>query len=428
MAKKKKTKVIQMLSPVQYIRQKARTLPIHECWINVGWEDGLANITVARKHTNGNLTLGLYLVDLKCLGVKDSHYFFNISPGEYNELLLHTKESMDIEPADYTLVHNIIFAGIEFAEDFGFKPHHDFSVSQYILEEDTEDIEWMEIECGHNGQPFYVKGPLESDLRAGQIIAQLEKTAGPGNYGFVNALDEDPFVDDDDFDDDDVDVDFDEFIDPWEPGMEFPEGMPEYNENEVKNSETFQFKIQLQDINNPTVWRKVTVPSYYSFLHFHYIIQMVFGWENYHLFQFSEKEYNSKVVISEIEENADTFGENQLEAAEISLSEIFRTEKQQFIYLYDFGDSWEHLITLEKIISETTTSPRLLAGQGACPPEDCGGVGGFENMKDILKNKKHPEYRKLRKWLDLDTGEIWNSNAFDLEEKQEQLQQFFNGK
>jgi hypothetical protein len=186
MAKKNKAKVIQMLSPENYIRQKARTLPIFECLVNNDWEEsGLANITVARQHTNGNLTLGIYLVDLKCLGIKDAFYRFNISESDYREILGKMEENMELESVSYTLAHNIVFAGIEFAEEYGLKPHKDFGVAKYILEEDSDDIELIEIECGQNGKPLYVQGALDNDVRARQIIAHLEKHAGPGNYQYI---------------------------------------------------------------------------------------------------------------------------------------------------------------------------------------------------------------------------------------------------
>ena len=72
MTKKSKGKVLQMLSPENFIRNKARSLPIFECLVNADWEEGkLADMVVARQHTNGNITAGLYQVDLACLGVKD---------------------------------------------------------------------------------------------------------------------------------------------------------------------------------------------------------------------------------------------------------------------------------------------------------------------------------------------------------------------
>ncbi len=203
-----KGKVIQMLSPENYIKQKARSLPIEECWINSDWEeDGLANIMVTRKHTNNNVTVGMYLTDLKCLGIKDAQYFFNLSPAEYRDLQFKYREYLDIESINYIHAHNIIYAGIEFAEDYGFKPHKDFGIAEYILEEDTDDIELMEIPCGKEDKPFYVRGPLDSDIRAKQIIAQLEKTAGSGNYHFIDTFDKmwDDDIDEDEFDSDEFD-------------------------------------------------------------------------------------------------------------------------------------------------------------------------------------------------------------------------------
>ena len=90
MAKKRKKtgKVVQMhQSPENYIRTRARNLPIHECLITEEWEKaGMASVLIARKHSNGNITLGFYLVDIYCLGVKDTFYQFNIPETEYEQL------------------------------------------------------------------------------------------------------------------------------------------------------------------------------------------------------------------------------------------------------------------------------------------------------------------------------------------------------
>jgi hypothetical protein len=218
MVKKKKGKVIQMLSPENYIRQKARALPLFECFINSDWEEnGMANITVARKHSNGNITMGIYLTDLKCLGVKDAFYFFNISEREYGDILEDMAEEMATEPVSYTLAHNIIYAGIEFADDYKFKPHKNFtSVAQHILEEDTDDIELIDIECGKDGKPFYVRGPLDTEKRANQIIAQLEREAGPGNYEVIWQADEVFMEDNDGHDTSWLDDDVDEIEEKYE--------------------------------------------------------------------------------------------------------------------------------------------------------------------------------------------------------------------
>lgn len=203
MSKQKMGKVIQMLSPENFIRKKARNLPIYECLVNTEWkEEGIAQVIVARKHTNGNVTVCIYIVDLFCLGVKQTQYLFNISETEYREKT-EGLENVELESISYTLAHNIVFAGLEYAEEYGFKPHKEFtSITKFMLEEDTEDIELIDIECGKNGKPFYISGPYEDQVTRKKILAQLERSAGPGNYEFLLQVDDDIEKDNelDDFD------------------------------------------------------------------------------------------------------------------------------------------------------------------------------------------------------------------------------------
>ncbi len=408
MAKSKKGKVIPMLSPENYIRQRSRNLPVHECLITPDWEeDKKASIVITRKHTNGNFTVGFYLVDLLCLGVKDAHFKFNISEYEYNELLEYMNEDMDLERIDYPLAHNIIFAATEFAEEYGFKPHKDFtSTMQYFLEEDNEEVELMEIECGHEDQPMYVRGPYDSDAEVNRILAQLEKTAGEGNFTFIDEMDDSLFDEDDFLDDED-----------WEDG--------ELKEILQKQSPGYQFKIQIKNISKPPVWRRVIVPSHYTFMFFHMIIQDVFGWWEDHLFSFSPSGYGSYPVISDGDEyGLDT--EDKMEASEIRLSDIFKKEGQKFTYIYDFGDDWVHEIILEKIIPEEINQPACIDGKGKCPPEDCGGPWGYANLKEVLSDPAHPEHTEMKEWLELDEDETWDPNEFDPQEVQELLKGFFS--
>ncbi len=260
MASNKKGKVIQLLSPENYIRQRSRSLPIHECWINSEWqEDKKVNLIITRKHTNGNFTIGLFMVDLLCLGVKDAHYKFNIPTGEYRELLEFMEERLPIERIDYALAHNIILAGVEFAEEYGFKPHKDYlSTMQYFLEND-DDIEVIEIECGENDQPMYVKGPYDSDAEVNRVLAQLERTAGKGNYQFVVEEDDSLFDDDEEYEDFDDDDDDDFEDEDWEDDDSQLEAVLK------EKSPGLQFKIQLKDITDPPVWRRIVVPSHFTF-------------------------------------------------------------------------------------------------------------------------------------------------------------------
>lgn len=400
MAKKKKGKVIKMLSPENYIRRNARSLPVFECWVNKDWrESGIANIFVNRKHNNDNITIGMYLVDLKCLGIKDAGYKFNISSLEFLEILESSKQNMEMETISYMLAHNIIFAGLEFADDFGFKPHKDFtSVAQYILEKDSDDIELIEIDCGIDNKPAFIRGPFDDDAKVTRIIAQLEKFAGPDNYIVIDDV-RDGFDEDDDEDADFV-----------------------YTQSDT----TFQFKIELKGVSDPKVWRRLSLPSNYTFLDFHTAIQIAFGWENSHLYLFSPKGFGSNPQITELMEGEiDEWGEEKLDAGALILSDIFKTEKQKYTYIYDFGDSWKHIITLEKIVAKTTLYPVCLKGEGKCPPEDCGGIGGYYNLKEILADKKHPEYEEYAEWMGLENGELWDVNEFDLEEIKNDLKDVF---
>ena len=193
-SKKKKGKIINMpLSPKNYIRQRARALPIYECLINTEWDEGgLATIFIARRHSNGNITFGSYLVDLLCLGVKDTGFWFNVTETKYQDFKRDISNEIEYVECDYALAHNIIFGAIEFAGEYGFSPHPDFNFTKYILEEDDENIELIDIEFGRDGKPFLVTSP-ENDFA--REVAILEKTAGPGNYYAVDIDDLDEFED-----------------------------------------------------------------------------------------------------------------------------------------------------------------------------------------------------------------------------------------
>lgn len=185
MSKKNQSKQVQLLSPENYIRQKVRNLPVYNCSVNSDWESGkLATVSVARKHVNGNVTLGLFLVDLNCLGVKDANYLFNIPVHEYKNAISNNGQ-VELIDISYELAHNIIYAGLEYAKELGFTPHKDFSIVRFILEEDTEDVELMEIECGTNGKPLFIKSPWQSEPEANRIITQLERTIGKGNFKYI---------------------------------------------------------------------------------------------------------------------------------------------------------------------------------------------------------------------------------------------------
>ena len=175
---------------------------------------------------------------------------------------------------------------------------------------------------------------------------------------------------------------------------------------------TFQFQIHLKDVVQPPVWRQLLVPSDFNFLQFHEVIQSAFGWKGYHLFHFAERKYGSNQIGIE---TPDYRNEELLKADEVILSEIFEEPGDKFVYVYDFGDDWVHLIKLEKIIDEKIAKAQCISGKGACPPEDCGGPWGYADLKKSLKLRGTPKLDELREWLKRTNNEKFDINAFDAE-------------
>ena len=170
--------------------------------------------------------------------------------------------------------------------------------------------------------------------------------------------------------------------------------------------EVLQLKISLKEIK-PKIWRRFLVEDSITFQKLHEIIQDVMGWENYHLFEF--KFENIRIIPP----NEDYLEENELDPKKVKVKEYVNKEKQKFEYIYDFGDSWEHEVIVEKILDKNNSKQYsvCIAGERACPPEDCGGVWGYEELLEIRKNKNHPEYKdKIVNWL----GEDFDPEEFDL--------------
>ncbi|MCE7057263.1 hypothetical protein LZF95_21460 [Algoriphagus sp. AGSA1] len=177
MAKNKKRKgtvtKVPQVSPKKYIQTKARHLPIYACYINEEWETSkLAQIFIARRHINGNVTFAGYLTDLLGLGVKDAMYNTNLPLFEFEELIDRTGESM-VE-CDYVLAHNLIYGAVEFALDHDVKSHKDWEIARYVLEEDTDDIPLMDLEFGIGGVPAFILDDEEDEEYSWDEDEELE--------------------------------------------------------------------------------------------------------------------------------------------------------------------------------------------------------------------------------------------------------------
>jgi hypothetical protein len=145
----------------------------------------------------------------------------------------------------------------------------------------------------------------------------------------------------------------------------------------IAPDEIVQLKITLKGINKPPVWRRVQVRADTTFAMLHRVIQAAFGWTDTHLHSF---EYQGEQIgVPDPEWDSDCADE-----AETTLVEVLVGVKDRVRYTYDFGDDWEHDIVLEKVAEPDAIDgrPALLAGKGACPPEDCGGRWGYAELKD----------------------------------------------
>jgi hypothetical protein len=162
----------------------------------------------------------------------------------------------------------------------------------------------------------------------------------------------------------------------------------------------FQFKVTLEEIE-PVIWRRIQVPAKYSFWDLHVAIQDAMGWFDCHLHAFRFKPPHKKKVI-EIGIPVDDFDDTDVRPSwEERVADRIWEPGKSMQYEYDVGDCWCHVISLEGILikEKGTNYPRCLDGQRACPPEDCGGVWGYERMLKILGDKRHEEYESMIEWL-----------------------------
>ena len=217
MAKKKQKKQQgqQFLSPEQYIKQKARSLEIGACYVSDDIEEmGEGHVIVSRKHTGGRVSIAFYLVDIWCVGVKDSFYRLRLEDDEFKEMI--DTYRLGLRECCYDEAHNWIFGAIAFAEEAGIEPDKSFKVTRYMLEEDDDNIPLIEYEYGKNGKHTLV---THTRLEASRYLPLLEKNLGKDNFDYIlNADDEDW---DDDLDDDDDDEDHSWLYKSYGPDMPY---------------------------------------------------------------------------------------------------------------------------------------------------------------------------------------------------------------
>ncbi|WP_346094601.1 plasmid pRiA4b ORF-3 family protein, partial [Pseudonocardia benzenivorans] len=174
----------------------------------------------------------------------------------------------------------------------------------------------------------------------------------------------------------------------------------------------FELEIVLTEVA-PAVRRRVQVPGEVDLSVLHEVVQSVMGWTNSHLheFEIAGRRYGIP--------DPDWPGQD---VADESKGKLFRLVKagDRFGYVYDFGDNWTHEITVEAVVAAEpgVRYPRCVAGQGACPPEDVGGIWGYEDFQAVLADPAHPDHAERLEWA----GGPFDPHRFDPDEADRALE------
>jgi hypothetical protein len=179
-------------------------------------------------------------------------------------------------------------------------------------------------------------------------------------------------------------------------------------------ADIYQIKVTLKH-SKPPIWRRIQVSGDISLGKLHRILQVVMGWSDSHLHQF----VMHGVYFGEPHPDYRDMGWEMRDERRVKLNQIVQGEKSRLRYEYDFGDSWEHELMVEKILRPApgVFYPVCLKGKRACPPEDVGGVWGYADFLEAIQYPDHPNHEDMLEWI----GGEFDPDAFDLEEVNETL-------
>jgi hypothetical protein len=169
----------------------------------------------------------------------------------------------------------------------------------------------------------------------------------------------------------------------------------------------FRIFVSLLEIE-PPIWRRIELSSRTTLKQFHRILQIAMGWSDYHMHEFAVNGQRYGIPAPEFDEPGEVIAEGR-----VRLEEVLSVLGARMLYTYDLGDYWQHSIQLESIHSPApgATYPRVLAGGRSCPPEDCGGTGGYRDLLEILLDPTHEEFEDMRNWAGEFNAEVFSADA-----------------
>ncbi len=184
-----------------------------------------------------------------------------------------------------------------------------------------------------------------------------------------------------------------------------PAALPAKRRKSDRPAPVYQLKIGLRG-TKPPIWRRLEVPADISLARLHTVIQVAFGWDDSHMHAFETPFGRFGVASAELGHRAE---------APVTVEQVAPAAKSRLGYTYDFGDDWEHDIVVEKVLDRTDTVvyPRCTGGRRAAPPDDCGGIWGYDELVEILSDPDHPEHEERLEWLGLDDAAGFDPDRFD---------------
>lgn len=181
----------------------------------------------------------------------------------------------------------------------------------------------------------------------------------------------------------------------------------------------YQVKVTLVGAK-PPIWRRLLVTDSTDLHRLHLVIQDAMGWQNSHLYQFEIDQTRYTEFFDD-----GSVADDEMSASSVRLGDLSLEEGDSFLYNYDFGDDWYHECEIERVapVERGATYPRCLAGRRAGPPEDCGGIYGYDSMLSALRSRSHPDRTHWLEWI----GPNWDAEAFDLDATDEFIRAAHSG-